>query len=148
MISTKEMMPVYIYEMSLKVSAMLLSLYERMGLNMVVSLAYETVVEITRINEDASQKDLRHRLSKNFYDAEISVLVARFMVAEATLNVTKASDKIFRAMLEARHYVFEAIKYWLSEHGIKYDNESLWDELRNLGACLKVYQINKKMSDE
>jgi len=146
-ISSKEMMPVlHLYEMTPKIIVMLMNFYEKMGFDR-VSLTDETIRKINVI-EDADADHLRQRLLNNFYNLKLSVLVARFIMAEANLNISKASDRIFRNMIEVRHYMFEAIEYWLRERNVEYDSNSLWDELRNLGLCVKVYQIHKKVSDE
>jgi len=134
-----------------KETTMLMYFYDRLGLDK-VSLTDETVGEIISINanEDADADQLRQRLLNNFYNLKLSVLIARFMVAEAILNTTKVRDRKFRTMLEVRYYVFTAILHWLREHKVTYDSNSLWFELCDLGAwCIsKSTPVNKKVSDE
>jgi len=143
--------------------------YERLGLGEYsVSLTDETVKEINSINvnEDADADQLRQRLLKNFYDAGISVLVARFVVAEATLNTSKSGDRMFWNMIEVRDHVFSAILHWLCNHSVSLNDETareidsinvnnvdfdheagrLWNELRDLGTLCSKKSIpaNKK----
>ena len=132
---------------------MLLYFYKKLGLDR-VSLTDETVREIISINvnedADADTNRRRQRLLDNFYNLELGVLVARFVVAEATLNMSCKTydqmfdDKMFWAMYEVRNYMFEAIEYWLRKRNVKYNSDSLWDELRNLGRSVKVCQSIKK----
>ncbi len=117
----------------------IISWYERLGLNNGVFLAVETAMEIVSINvEDMDADQLSQRLLKNFYNLDLSVLVARFMVAQATSNMSKSDDQMFRNMIDVKDRIFQVILNWLRNHNVEYDREtgSLREDLRDLGGEL------------
>jgi len=127
--------------MNQKEIKMISNFYKKLGLNR-VKLTDETVREFNEFNADVDVEQLRQKLLNNFYNAYnagISTLVGRFMVADATINKMSWNEttwknvcNMFENMLKARYILFTVIVYWLDKHNIHYNYEELWDELRKL----------------